>query len=215
MFNSLTGRLSGHRYPLLHLETGGVEWQVEVSAATFQTALAQERDAPLRILVYLQVREDLMKLFGFSSEAERQVFLQLITVSGIGPRQALRILSGTTVRELTTLLEAEDVQALTRIPGLGTKTAQKMILQLKGHLVLDDRGGAAAGGGTGPMEELLTALVEMGFDRAAARSVLERLREETIGEAGGEGGAASDILRPLGEEEEREIFRRAIQELSR
>ncbi|TVR66047.1 MAG: Holliday junction branch migration protein RuvA [Spirochaetaceae bacterium] len=206
MFNSLTGKLAGHSYPRLFLATGGVEWELEVSAATFQAVLAENRDAPQRLLVHLQVREDLMKLFGFGTEAERQVFQELITVSGIGPRQALRILSGTTVRELTRLLEAEDVQALTRIPGLGTKTAQKMILQLKGHLVLEDSAGGRSAGGTGPLEELLAALVEMGFDRAAARTVLERLREEN---------QPSDALSPLGETEEREIFRRAIQELSR
>jgi holliday junction DNA helicase RuvA len=213
MFNSLTGKLSGHSFPQLLLETGGLEWQVEVSATTFQAALAADRNAPVRLLVYLQVREDILKLFGFWTEAERQVFLELITVSGIGPRQALRILSGTTVRELTTLLEAEDVPALTRIPGLGTKTAQKMILQLKGHLVLDDPAGAGNTlRGSGPLEELLTALVEMGFDRSGARTVLERLRDEIVGDTvPAEGRSASE----LSELQEREIFRRAIQELSR
>lgn len=207
MYNSITGKLSGHSFPLLFLEAGGIEWQIEVSANTFQSALNADPAEPLRILVYLQVREDLMKLFGFWTPAERQVFLELITVSGIGPKQALRILSGTTVRELTTLLEAEDVPALTRIPGLGTKTAQKMILQLKGHLVLDDTtGGSAALRGTGPLEELLTALVEMGFERSRARTILENLRREITG---------AEESTTVTETQERELFRRAIQELSK
>jgi holliday junction DNA helicase RuvA len=96
------------------------------------------------------------------------------------------------------------VQALTRIPGLGTKTAQKMILQLKGHLVLDDAVATGNAGGTGtPLEELLTALTEMGFDRTATRTVLNRLREELAGPD-----------EPLTDRHEQEIFRRAIVELS-
>lgn len=212
MFNSLTGRLSGHDFPRILLETGGVEWQIEVSAATFQAVLAADRSEPIRILLFLQVREDLMKLFGFWTEAERRAFRELVTVPGIGPRQALRILSGTTVAQLTQLLEAEDVQALTRIPGLGTKTAQKMILQLKGHLVLEDSSSSKTDGtaGSGPIEELLTALVEMGFDRTSARTTLERLREEIAGTDDG-----SDSIVEINEQQERELFRRAIQELSR
>ena len=204
MFNSLTGRFSGHSFPQVFIETAGVEWQIEVSAGTFQSVLASAHGEPVRLFVYLQAREDLLKLFGFWSESERRAFLELITVPGIGPRQALRILSGTTVAQLTQLLEAEDVQALTRIPGLGTKTAQKMILQLKGHLVLEDATTAGDGTGTGtPLEELLTALTEMGFDRGATRTVLNKLREELV-----------EPDEPLTDRHEQEIFRRAIVELS-
>lgn len=206
MFNSLKGRLSGHNFPLVFLDTNGVEWQLEVSATTFQSALAADREQPVRILTYLQVREDIMKLFGFWSVAERTAFLELITVPGVGPRQALRILSGTTVRELTQLLEAEDVPALTRIPGLGTKTAQKMILQLKGHLVFEDApsGSLTPARGSGPVEELLAALVEMGFERSSSKTTLEHLAHELL-----EPGT------PMTETQEQELFRRAIRELSR
>ena len=211
MFNSLNGTITGHSFPQIYLSTRGVEWQLEVSAATFQSVLAADRSAPVRLLVYLQVREDLMKLYGFWTEAERRVFLELVTVPGVGPRQALRILSGTTVRELTQYLETEDVQALTRIPGLGTKTAQKMILQLKGHLVLEESSSASGGTGTagGPLEELLAALVEMGFDRGNARKSLQSLRDEILGDD------ALDSEKGLTEVQEQEIFRRAIVELSR
>ncbi|SIQ00976.1 Holliday junction DNA helicase subunit RuvA [Alkalispirochaeta americana] len=216
MFHSLTGRISGHQFPFLFLETGGIEWELEVSAATFQASLAAERSEPVRLLVYLQTREDLLKLFGFWTDSERQAFLQLITVPGIGPRQALKILSGTTVTQLTQFLEEEDLSSLTRIPGLGTKTAQKMILQLKGHLVREEPSGKASSPApAGPLEELATALVDMGYDKGAVRKVLDRLYGElkSLSPPDGESsrkGSASAVT----DQQEQELFRRAIRELS-
>ncbi|POQ98249.1 hypothetical protein AU468_14155 [Alkalispirochaeta sphaeroplastigenens] len=218
MFHSLTGRISGHQFPLVFLETGGIEWELEVSATTFQSVLAVERGEEARLLVYLHTREDLLKLYGFWSGSERQAFLQLITVPGIGPRQALKILSGTTVAQLTRFLEEEDLSALTRIPGLGTKTAQKMILQLKGHLVREaPPGRTAAAAPVGPLEELATALVDMGYDKGSVRPVLERLYDELRERASdsGQGPAPGDENnRGLTEHQEQELFRRAIRELS-
>ncbi|MCG8477536.1 MAG: Holliday junction branch migration protein RuvA [Spirochaetales bacterium] len=206
MFNSLYGLVSGHQFPNLSFRTGGIEWLLEVSATTFQAALAAHRDEEQRIFVYLHSREDLVRLYGFWTQAERSAFLELISVSGIGPRQALKILSGTTVAALTELLDREDVDALTRLPGLGKKTAQKMILQLKGHLVVE-RDEASPLQAASRDEEILRALVEMGFDRGAAQAVLDRLIPEIDGE--GAGDAAPDD-----DERERELFRRAIVALS-
>ncbi|MDA3950180.1 MAG: Holliday junction branch migration protein RuvA [Spirochaeta sp.] len=205
MFNSLTGRLSGHEFPILHLSTGGIEWALEVSAATFQSAIAAAHDADYRIYTYLHSREDLVRLYGFWSQAERHAFIELISVSGIGPRQALKILSGTSVESLGQSLEQGDVDALTRIPGLGKKTAQRLILQLKGHLVTGDSGGGtgAATEGNALRRELLDALTEMGFDRATAGSVLETVAVEI-----GADPAAPDRAH------EQELFRRAIVALS-
>ena len=203
MFNSLYGLVSGHQFPNLAFRTGGIEWQLEVSAITFQAALASHRDEEQRIFVYLHAREDLMRLYGFWTRSERSAFLELISVSGIGPRQALKILSGTTVSALTELLEREDIDALTRLPGLGKKTAQKMILQLKGHLVLEREGASSSASAATRDEEILGALVEMGFDRGAAQAVLDRIIPEIDGEHVGDEDAR-----------ERELFRRAIIELS-
>jgi Holliday junction DNA helicase RuvA len=198
VFNSLTGRLTGHDFPALYLSTGGIEWVLEVSAATFQAALAAEHGVEHRLFVHLHAREDALQLFGFWTTAERRAFRELLKVTGIGPRQALRILSGTTVEVLTTMLEQEDVEALTRIPGLGKKTAQKMILQLKGHLVTETAGTKAGDAGeVGRDGELLAALVEMGFDRGAAKTALQ------------------DGLQALGDAaDEQELFRHAIVSLS-
>lgn len=207
MFNSVSGRISGHDFPLLYLAAAGIEWELEVSATTFQAALAAEKDARHRLYVHLYSREDLLKLYGFWTAGERTAFRELLKVSGIGPRQALRILSGTTVAALTQLLEAEDVDALTRIPGLGRKTVQKMILQLKGHLVTSAAGNTTAGTAAAPGDELLTALVEMGFDRVRARDTLQQLIRD--GESGGAGDGMS-----AGPMDEQELFRRAIVALS-
>jgi Holliday junction DNA helicase RuvA len=187
---------------LVYLATGGIEWELEVSATTFQAALGVDKTQRQRFLIHVHTREDILKLYGFRTTAERTAFRELLKVAGIGPKQGLRILSGTTVTALTELLEQEDVDALTRIPGLGRKTAQKMILQLKGHLALETEGSANRGATSGaPGDELVAALVDMGFDRSAARDTLRHLSSELSGEDGG----APD---------EQELFRRAIVALS-
>ena len=204
MFNSITGELTGHQFPYLYITTHGVEWQVEVSAHTFRDMLARDAQDEVQILVHLYVREDILKLYGFSSSAERAAYLQLITVSGIGPKQALKILSGISADQLVALLEAEDVGALTRLPGIGTKSAQKMILQLKGHLVTETTASSgAASGATGTGSDLLQGLVEMGFDRSRAEKALRTLTAVLVDEGITDPG-----------EQERQLFARAIRELS-
>lgn len=204
MFNSITGELTGHQFPYLYISTHGVEWQVEVSAHTFRDMLARDAGDEVQVLVHLYVREDILKLYGFSSSAERAAYLQLITVSGIGPKQALKILSGISADQLVALLEAEDVGALTRLPGIGTKSAQKMILQLKGHLVTETTASSgAASGATGTGSDLLQGLVEMGFDRSRAEKALRTLTAVLVDEGITDPG-----------EQERQLFARAIRELS-
>jgi holliday junction DNA helicase RuvA len=212
VFNSLYGTISGHRFPLVFLRTGGMEWQLEVSAATFQSVMNTETDGDHRVFTYLHSREDLLRLYGFWTEAERRAFMELISVPGIGPRQALKILSGTTPDSLVRYLDEEDIPALTRIPGLGKKTAQRLILQLKGHLVLDPdgTGAGAAGAVVSASNELLEALTEMGFDRKRAEVALKAAEAELSAGAG-------DSALPNGQhgrDMEQELFRRAIVALS-
>ncbi len=196
MFNSLNGRISDLEFPFVHLTTGGVEWELEVSANSFRsvaTAIGSIR----RFLVHVYVREDVLKLYGFLEKTEREVFRNLLKVNGIGPRQAIRILSGTSVDALVRSLESDDIDALTTIPGLGRKTAQKILLQLKGHLVPDRIDANQRTASPGTQDDLVEALVQMGFDRAAATTTLDQLRE------GNEEGTP-----------EEELFRRAIVHLS-
>ena len=196
MINSLHGTVSWKSSSEVFIENNGVEWSVTISERT-------SRDLPTvgektRILTYLHHREDQMTLYGFAHAEERLLFHDLLRVSGIGPKQAVRILSGMGVDQFAKNLDADDVDGLSRIPGLGKKTAQKIILTLRGRLTLiqsdDDK--------PTPFAEIVTALVDMGFDRPSASKAVQRCAQE-IGE--GTGGI---------EEQEKEIFRRAIVSLS-
>jgi holliday junction DNA helicase RuvA len=195
VFNSITGTVTGKGAGKFTLETGQVEWEVEASATTVQALPpAGERT---RVFTYLHHREDVLKLYGFATEAERAVFFDLQKVDGIGPRQALRILSGTRVERLAEMLEAGDVKSLTSIPGLGVKTAQKMILALKGKLSLAGAEDEVPGEGA----DIVNALADMGFDGRKAAAVVRDLSVELKGSVNG-----ADF--------EKELFRQAIVRLS-
>ena len=138
-----------------------------------------------------------MVLFGFSEEGERDIFLELIKVSGIGPRQALKILSGISAEEIVRLIETEDAAALSRLPGIGKKTAGKIILALRGNLTPPEEEETSSG-----FAELVNALVDMGFDRKGAQKTVAHI-------------AGSDEITSIPQKErEHEIFRRAIVALS-
>jgi holliday junction DNA helicase RuvA len=195
MFHSISGTITGRGPNILYVTTGGVEWELEVSGFTLRE-LAHEDTA--RVFTYLYHREDQMRLYGFASADERRVFLELTRVSGIGPRAALKILSASAPDRLLQMLETEDVEGLVLLPGLGRKTAQKIILTLRGRLVSKEEEAAGAHG------ELIEGLAEMGFDRGSAAKAVGELASAVIAEQPG-------LSAP---ESEQEIFRRAIVRLS-
>ncbi|MEE8441853.1 MAG: Holliday junction branch migration protein RuvA [Spirochaetia bacterium] len=195
MFHSISGAITGRGPNTLYVTTAGVEWELEVSGFTLRE-LARENRA--RVFTHLHHREDQMRLYGFVSEEERRVFLELTKVSGIGPRAALKILSASSPERLIQLLETEDVDGLVLLPGLGQKTAQKIILTLRGRLVTQADAAIGAHG------ELVEGLTDMGFDRGAAA--------KAVGELASAVGAEQPDL--TGPEAEQEIFRRAIVRLS-
>jgi Holliday junction DNA helicase RuvA len=194
MFNSLRGQITGKSGDALLLLTGGVEWDLTVPA----TDLAKFPLPGEEGLVYtwLYHREDQMKLFGFVSAQRRSTFLELLKVEGIGPRGAVKILGGIEQEELEKALETQDLARLEAVPGLGKKTAQKMILALKGKL--SSTQGTAF---QGPYAELVEALAGMGYDKKAAAEAL----------------AKAETLLPQGispAEKEKQLFKRAIIQLS-
>ena len=195
MINSIQGNITAKDAAYVYLENGGVEWRLHASTRSIQSLPQIGQQA--RIFTYLHHREDQMALYGFSAMEERFLFLDLLRVGGIGPRQALRILSGMSVDEFVSSLDADDVVALSRIPGLGKKTAQKIILTLRGRLTLPHEEEVDT-----PNVEIIAALAEMGFDRQSATKAVERI----AGEVRSEG--------LQGEDAEKEIFRRAIVSLS-
>jgi Holliday junction DNA helicase RuvA len=190
MFNSLSGEVTLREDERLCVATGGVEWELVVSrkaAARFPLP-----GQPVRVYTYLLHREDAMKLYGFLDPAERSLFLDLQKVDGVGPRGAMRILSGIERSDFVQALDRDDVDALSMVPGIGKKTAQKIILTLKGKLT-------PAGGNAGRASEddIATALVGMGFDRRTAKAAVAEALKSV------DGGLAADDL-------ERELFRKAV-----
>lgn len=194
MFNSISGVISYKGTSEVYVQNGGVEWVLQVTASTLEKLPAVGEEA--RIFTYLHHKEDQMTLFGFSSSDQRSVFLDLIRVSGIGPKQAIKILSGMSVDDFVNSLDNDDVDNLSRIPGLGRKTAQKIVLALRGKLSLQSASSKSA------FEDIISALVEMGFERQNASRTVENL-------------AAEMKIEDLGDDErEKELFRRSIVLLS-
>ncbi len=196
MINSLTGTITHKGATEVFLESRGIEWQLSVSERTARKLPPTGKE--IRVYTYLHHREDQMVLFGFAGVEERFLFHDLLRVAGIGPKQAIRILSGMSVGQFVKNLDADDVDALSSIPGLGKKTAQKIILTLRGRLTAQEN----EDGTEKPYAEIVTALVDMGFDRQSAVKAVAKCAAEISEEPDGE------------EIGEKEIFRRAIVALS-
>jgi Holliday junction DNA helicase RuvA len=194
MIHSLKGILTEKGTGKFYLDCGGLEWEIETSFTSLSALPGT--GSPARIFTHLYHREDSMRIYGFVSEEERSLFLDLLKVNGIGPRQALRILSGTTVESFARTLDAGDAASFARIPGLGLKTAQKLILALKGKLSFREEAEEPEN------NDLVRALEDMGFDRKKAAAVIQSLSAELTGEG------------LCGPELEKECFRRAIIRMS-
>lgn len=150
-----------------------------ISVNTYQ-ALGNEQ-SPVQMLTYLHVRDDALQLYGFSEESERQMFRQLIGIGGIGPRLALTILSGLTVQELAQAIITGDVQLLTGIPGVGKKTAQRIVLELKdkieevGEVQKVEEFAAASPQVQDKWNEAIQALLSLGYRQADARKSVNKV----------------------------------------
>ncbi|HET9407348.1 MAG TPA: Holliday junction branch migration protein RuvA [Candidatus Sulfotelmatobacter sp.] len=153
------------------VETGGVGYDITISVPTFSDLPAAGAEVALH--VYTHVREDVIALYGFLRFAEKRLFEKLITVSGIGPKLAITILSGMPADEMVAAIRGNDVTKLTRIPGIGKKTAERMVLELRDKL--PDTGSPsmpAAPAMSAVEEDVLSALVNLGYQRAAAEKAL-------------------------------------------
>lgn len=190
MIGSLRGRLVSKSPPQLLLEVGGVGYEIEAPMSTFYHLPAVGEE--VRLLTHLVVREDAHILYGFASPAERQLFRNLLKVSGVGPKLALSILSGTTVEGFASCVTTQDVTALTRIPGIGRKTAERLVIEMRDRLgdaesaTLVTSEGATAGA----EGEAFSALVALGYKPAEATRLIKSA-------AAADSGAASteDLIR--------------------
>jgi len=153
------------------VETGGVGYDVTISVPTFSDLPAVGADVGLHI--HTHVREDQIALYGFVRLADKHVFEKLLTVSGIGPKLAITILSGMPTDEMVGSIRGNDVARLTRIPGIGRKTAERMVLELRDRLPAGATGQEAAPPSMSPVEEdVLSALVNLGYQRVAAEKAI-------------------------------------------
>jgi Holliday junction DNA helicase RuvA len=191
MFNSLKGKLTEKRIDTVCMETpAGVEWLLEVSHTTLNALPSVGHE--IRLYTWLLHREDQMKLLGFSSPGERDLFEELLSVNGVGPKGALKILSLVPADTLAECIEKEDIETLCRVPGIGRKTVQKIMLQLKGKLLSAQEGIPV---GDSRENDVLESLVAMGFERKEVRTVLAELLKNDENQAYLSGGEEQLLMR--------------------
>ena len=178
MIACLTGRLLHKQPNRIVVDVGGVGYDVAVPLSTFYTL--GEAGAPVSLRIHTHVREDAIALFGFATALELLLFERLIGVSGIGPKVALSVLSGIEPEELVRAVRTQDTARLTAIPGVGKKTAERIGLELKDrlpHALVGAAGAPVPAGeaGGGLRDDLLSALVNLGYHRAAAEKAIDRV----------------------------------------
>ncbi|MBQ5400985.1 MAG: Holliday junction branch migration protein RuvA [Treponema sp.] len=205
MFNSLSGTVTGKFPQKLFLETGGIEWDISVPDSSL------EKIAPVgsvaKVYVWLQHTDALMNLFGFASENERNLFFDLLKVDGIGPKGALKIMSNISPSDLAAVLDSGDIEKLQKVPGVGKKTAAKMLLQLKGKLTLSDENVPASRQTVVPFSDVIKALADMGYERKSCETVVSEIASEL--------GNDTSFAQKTQAEKEDAIFRRALVEMAR
>lgn len=158
------------------IDVNGVGYKVFIPLTTF-TRLPHD-NAEIILHTYTHVREDAILLYGFSSAEERDFFTTLLTISGVGPKMGLNLLSGSSLSDLMKIVESEDTKRLSMIPGVGKKTAARIILELKEKLpVLGDSEGGTGMGHT-IAADALSALINLGYPRAQAYEVVKKIREQ-------------------------------------
>jgi Holliday junction DNA helicase RuvA len=185
----LTGKVAEKGSDHAVLEVGGVGYLVHLSSVTAASLPPDGEAVTLR--TFTNVRQDAIELFGFAGEDEEAVFRALIEVKGVGPRAAQNILSGIEPRELARAVADGDVARLTKAPGVGKKTAERLVVELREKLAVLARaaGPAKAGPGAGALEQLRQALLNLGYKAPQAEGAVDALRDDA------EGRRVDDLLR--------------------
>jgi holliday junction DNA helicase RuvA len=175
MIGSLRGKLIDKRPNAVLLDVGGVGYQVHIPLSTFAALGALDSDATL--LIHTHVREDQFSLFGFFSFREKQCFELLISASGVGPSLALKILSGMGVEQLVPAIRKGDLAQLVRIPGVGKKTAERIVVELRDRLAAVDVPETGKPATRTQLEsDVASALVNLGYDERSVERAIEKAR---------------------------------------
>jgi Holliday junction DNA helicase RuvA len=175
MIGRITGVLLEKNPPQILVETAGVGYDVEVPMSTFYNLPATGEKVVL--FTHLVVREDAHLLYGFGSDAERKAFRQILKISGIGARTALSLLSGLSVGELVEAVAAQESGRLTKIPGIGKKTAERLLLELKDKFGVELTGGIAVSRPAAAASDVLNALIALGYSDKEAQLAVKHLPE--------------------------------------
>jgi Holliday junction DNA helicase RuvA len=175
MIGRIAGILLEKNPPQILVEAAGIGYEVEVPMSTFYNLPATGERVVL--CTHLVVREDAHLLYGFGTDAERRVFRQLLKISGVGARIALAVLSGLSVAELTAAVAGQDASRLVKIPGIGKKTAERLLLELKDKLATEMVSGVAMHRPALPADDILNALLGLGYSDREAQGALKLLPE--------------------------------------
>jgi Holliday junction DNA helicase RuvA len=180
MIGLIHGRIASKSPPQLLVEAGGVGYEIEAPMSTF--FLLPPIGEEVRLLTHLVVREDAHLLYGFATDEERRLFRNLLKVSGVGPKIALALLSGISVEGFAHCVRNDDVAALTRVPGIGRKTAERLLVEMKDRLdgaVASTAGTAMLPAGNSAQSEAFGALVALGYKPAEASRLLKSVEGGT------------------------------------
>ena len=175
MISQLRGKLIDKTPPQIVIDVQGVGYEVDVSMQTFYSL--PSLNETIQLYTQLIVREDAHLLFGFASKVERATFRQLIKVSGIGAKTALGILSAMTTNELAHTIAEEDVKRLSSVPSIGKKTAERMILELRGKLVMEDNASDLLSSVpvTDETEDIISTLLALGYNEREAKAAVKSI----------------------------------------
>ncbi len=205
MFNSISGTITAKIPQKVFIENNGIEWEITIPDTSISSLPAVGENT--RVYTWLQHTENAMTLFGFASTKDRDLFFDLNKVEGVGPKSAVKIMSSIAREQLVSSLESGDLAALEKIPGLGKKTAQKMLLALKGKLTLDDDfpAGTSYKAG-GEFSDVIASLSAMGYEKKqleeAVSKIVSQLKKDGSFDSMGK------------KEKEDSIFRRVLIELA-
>ena len=182
MIGRLTGNLLEKNPPQVTVDVSGIGYDIDVPMSTFYNLPRIGEKVSLH--THLVVREDAHLLYGFGTEAERATFRQLLKVSGVGPKVALAVLSGMSVNDLAEAVTMQESGRLTKVPGIGKKTAERLLLELKDKLKVDVRVAVGAVGGIAPAlsnADILNALISLGYNEKEALYAIKQLpRDATV-----------------------------------
>ena len=178
MIDSIFGKLIKKEPTFAVIDMDGIRLKISITIATFEKL--STIGTSVELMTYLHVREDILDLYGFADDTERDVFLKLIGVSGIGPRSGISILSGATPQDFKKRIIAEDVKSLTVIPGIGPKTAKRIILELKEKFVGEDVDISNLMGVeklSDEIKDVVHALLSLGYKRGQINEALKKVKE--------------------------------------